>query len=94
MKLKPFVDRVVVKLVEAERKTKSGITLIGAAKEKPEVAEIIEVGLDGVVDDKEITMTVKKDGKVIINEYSGTKAKMGGEECTIARQDDTLAIVE
>ena len=65
MKLKPLADRVVIKLVEAEEKTKSGIILTGAAKEKPEVAEVIEVGPGGVVDGKEITMTVKKGDKVI-----------------------------
>ena len=85
MKLKPLADRVVIKLVEAEEKTKSGIILTGAAKEKPEVAEVIEVGPGGVVDGKEITMTVK---------YSGTEVKVDGEEYTIVRQGDILAIVE
>ena len=99
MKLKPLADRVVIKLVEAEEKTKSGIILTGAAKEKPEVAEVIEVGPGGVVDGKEITMTVKKDGlkkgdKVITSKYSGTEVKVDGEEYTIVRQGDILAIVE
>ena len=83
MKLKPLADRVVIKLVEAEEKTKSGIILTGAAKEKPEVAEVIEVGPGGVVD-----------GKVITSKYSGTEVKVDGEEYTIVRQGDILAIVE
>ena len=91
MKLKPLADRVVIKLVEAEEKTKSGIILTGAAKEKPEVAEVIEVGPGGVVDGKEITMTVDK---VITSKYSGTEVKVDGEEYTIVRQGDILAIVE
>ena len=78
MKLKPLADRVVIKLVEAEEKTKSGIILTGAAKEKPEVAEVIEVGPGGVVDGKEITMTVKKGDKVITSKYSGTEVKVDG----------------
>ena len=91
MKLKPLADRVVIKLVEAEEKTKSGIILTGAAKE---VAEVIEVGPGGVVDGKEITMTVKKGDKVITSKYSGTEVKVDGEEYTIVRQGDILAIVE
>ena len=94
MKLKPLADRVVIKLVEAEEKTKSGIILTGAAKEKPEVAEVIEVGPGGLVDGKEITMTVKKGDKVITSKYSGTEVKVDGEEYTIVRQSDILAIVE
>ena len=94
MKLKPLADRVVIKLVEAEEKTKSGIILTGAAKEKPEVAEVIEVGPGGVVDGKEITMTVKKGDKVITSKYSGTEVKVDGEEYTIVRQGDILAIVD
>ena len=94
LKLKPLADRVVIKLVEAEEKTKSGIILTGAAKEKPEVAEVIEVGPGGLVDGKEITMTVKKGDKVITSKYSGTEVKVDGEEYTIVRQSDILAIVE
>ena len=94
MKLKPLADRVVIKLVEAEEKTKSGIILTGAAKEKPEVAEVIEVGPGGVADRKEITMTVKKGDKVITSKYAGTEVKVDGEEYTIVRQGDILAIVE
>ena len=94
MKLKPLADRVVIKLVEAEEKTKSGIILTGAAKEKPEVAEVIEVGPGGVVDGKEIKMEVQKGQKVITSKYSGTEVKVDGEEYTIVRQGDILAIVE
>ena len=94
MKLKPLADRVVVKMVEAEEKTKSGLILTGSAKEKPEVAEIVAVGPGGVVDGKEIKMTVKKGDKVITSKYSGTEVKMDGQEYNIVRQSDILAIVE
>ncbi len=94
MKLKPLADRVVVKLVEAEEKTKSGIILTGAAKEKPEVAEVIAVGPGGMVDGKEVKMTVKKGDKVITSKYSGTEVKVDGQEYNIVRQSDILAIVE
>ena len=94
MKLKPLADRVVLKMVEAEETTKSGIILPGAAKEKPEVAEVIEVGPGGNVDGKEIVMTVKVGDKVITSKYSGTQVKIDGEEYTIVRQGDILAIVE
>ena len=94
MKLTPLADRVILKMVETEETTKGGIILTGSAKEKPEVAEVIEVGPGGVVDGKEITMTVKKGDKVITSKYSGTEVKVDGEECTIVRQSDILAIVE
>ena len=94
MKLKPLADRVVIKLVEAEEKTKSGIILTGSAKEKPEVAEVIEVGPGGVIDGKEVVMTVKPGDKVIIGKYAGTEVKIDGEEYTIVRQTDILATVE
>ena len=94
MKRKPLADRVVIKLVEAEEKTKSGIILTGAAKEKPEVAEVIEVGPGGVVDGKEITMTVKKGDKVITSQYAGTKVTLEDVEYVVVRQNDILAIVE
>ena len=94
MKLKPLADRVIIKMVEAEEKTKSGIILTGAAKEKPEVAEVIEVGPGGLVDGKEVKMTVMKGQKVITSKYSGTEVKIDGEEYTIVRQNDILAIVE
>ncbi len=94
MKLKPLADRVVIKMMEAEEKTKSGLILTGSAKEKPEVAEIVEVGPGGLVDGKEVKMTVKKGQKVITSKYSGTEVKVDGEEYTIVRQSDILAIVE
>ena len=94
MKLKPLADRVVIKMVEAEEKTKSGLILTGSAKEKPEVAEVIAVGPGGTVDGKEVKMTVKKGDKVITSKYSGTEVKMDGVEYNIVRQSDILAIVE
>lgn len=94
MKLKPLADRVIIKLMEAEETTKGGIILTGAAKEKPEVAEVIAVGPGGLVDGKEVKMTVKKGDKVITSKYSGTEVKMDGVEYTIVRQGDILAIVE
>ncbi len=83
MKLKPLADRVVIKLVEAEEKTKSGIILTGAAKEKPEVAEVIEVGPGGVVDGKEITMTVIKLLELNTCNYYGNEVNVDGEEYTM-----------
>ena len=94
MKLKPLADRVIIKMVEAEETTKSGIILTGAAKEKPEMAEAVEVGPGGMVDGKEVVMTVKKGDKVITSKYAGTEVKLDGEEYTIVRQGDILAIVE
>ena len=94
MKLKPLADRVIIKMVEAEETTKSGIILTGAAKEKPEMAEVIEVGPGGMVDGKEVVMTVKKGDKVITSKYAGTEVKLDGEEYTIVRQGDILAFVE
>lgn len=94
MKLQPLADRVVLKMVEAEETTKGGIILTAAAKEKPEVAEIVEVGPGGLVDGKEVTMTVKVGQKVIMSKYSGTQVKLDGEELTIVRQADILAIVQ
>ena len=94
MKLKPMADRVIIKMVEAEETTKSGIILTAGAKEKPEVAEVLAVGPGGTVDGKEIVMTVKPGDKVITSKYSGTQVKIDGEELTIVRQGDILAIVE
>ena len=94
MKIIPLADRVVIKTVEAEETTKSGIILTSAAKEKPEVAEVIAVGPGGMVDGKEVVMTVKAGDKVITSKYSGTEVKVDGEEYTIVRQNDILAIVE
>ena len=94
MKLKPLADRVIVKLVEAEETTKGGIILAGAAKEKPEVAEVLAVGPGGMVDGNEVVMTVKPGDRVITSKYSGTEVKVDDEEYTIVRQGDILAIVE
>lgn len=94
MNLKPLADRVIVKMMEAQETTKSGLILTGAAKEKPEVAEVIAVGPGGNVDGKEIVMTLKPGDKVIASKYAGTAVKVDGEEFTIVRQSDILAIVE
>ena len=94
MKLKPLADRVIIKMVEAEETTKGGIILTGAAKEKPEIAEVLAVGPGGMVDGKEIVMTVQVGDKVITSKYSGTQVKIDGEELTIVKQNDILAIVE
>lgn len=94
MTMKPLADRVVIKMVEAEETTKSGIILAASAKEKPQVAEVIAVGPGGLVEGKEVTMYVKKGDKVITSKYSGTEVKMDGTEYVIVRQGDILAIVE
>ena len=94
MKIRPLSDRVVIKLVEAEEKTKTGIILTAAAQEKPQIAEVIAVGPGGVVDGKEVVMTVKVGDKVITSKYSGTAVKCDGVEYNIVRQSDILAIVE
>ena len=94
MNIKPLFDRVVIKMVEAEETTKSGIILAGNAKEKPQVAEVVAVGPGGVVDGKEITMQVKAGDSVLISKYAGTEVKLDGQEYTILRQSDILAIVE
>ncbi len=94
MTMKPLSDRVVIKMVEAEETTKSGIILAGSAKEKPQIAEVVAVGPGGNVDGKEVTMYVKAGDKVITSKYSGTEVKMDGVEYTIVRQSDILAIVE
>jgi len=94
MTIKPLADRVVLKMVEAEETTKTGIILAGSAKEKPQVAEVISVGPGGMVEGKEITMYLKAGDKVIMSKYSGTEVKIDGTEYTILRQADILAIVE
>ena len=94
MKIRPLADRVVIKTVEAEETTKSGIILAGSAKEKPQVAEVLAVGPGGLVDGKEVQMIVKVGDKVLTSKYSGTEVKVDGEECTIVRQSDILAVVE
>ena len=94
MKIKPLADRVVLKNVETEETTKSGIVLPGSAKEKPQVAEVIAVGPGDIVDGKEIKMYLKTGDKVIYSKYSGNEIKMNDEEYLIVRQSDVLAIVE
>ena len=94
MNIKPLADRVVIKMVEAEETTKSGIILAGSAKEKPEVAEIIAVGPGGIVDGKEVKMELKVGDKVLISKYAGTEVKLDGVEYTILRQSDVLAIID
>ena len=94
MTLKPLLDRVVIKSVAAEETTKSGIILTGSAKEKPQMSEVIAVGPGGMVDGKEVTMYVKTGDKVIYSKYAGTEVKLDGEEYTIVRQSDILAVVE
>ncbi len=94
MTIRPLADRVVIKQVEAEETTKSGIILTAAAQEKPSVAEVVAVGPGGVVDGKEVKMFVKVGEKVLISKYSGTEVKVDGQEYSIVRQDDILAVVE
>ena len=94
MTLKPFGDRVVIKMVEVEETTKSGIVLPGNAKEKPQLAEVIAVGPGGVVDGKEVEMQLKVGDHVIMGKYAGTSVKIDGEEIIILSQNDILAVVE
>ncbi len=94
MTLKPLADRVVIKMVEVEETTKSGIILTAAAKEKPQVAEVIAVGPGGNVDGKEIVMHVKVGDKVITSKYAGTEVKIDSDEFIVVRQNDILAVVE
>ncbi len=94
MNVKPLGDRVVIKNVEMEETTKSGILLTGAAKEKPQMAEVLAVGPGGLVDGKEVTMNVKVGDKVIYSKYAGTEVKIDGQELIIVRQNDILATVE
>lgn len=91
MNIKPLGDRVVIKMVESEETTKSGIVLPGTAKEKPQYAEVVAVGPGGIVDGKEIVMEVKVGDKVILSKYAGTEVKLDGVEYTILRQNDILA---
>ena len=94
MKIRPLADRVVIKKVEAEEKTASGIVLPGAAKEQPQIAEVVEVGPGGIVEGKEIKMELTVGDKVIFQKYSGTEVKIEGQEYTILRQSDVLAVIE
>lgn len=92
--IRPLQDRVVIKMIENEETTKSGIILSSGAKEKPQIAEIIEVGPGGEIDGKKVEMNVKKGDKVIVSKYAGTEIKYEGEDYIIVKQDDILAIVE
>ena len=94
MTIRPLADRVVIKMVEAEETTKSGIILTASAQEKPSVAEIVAVGPGGMVDGKEITMNVKVGERVIVSKYAGNEVKVDGVEYSILRQSDILAVVE
>lgn len=94
MKIKPLADRVVIKRVEAQEKTKSGIILASQAKEQPQIAEVVEVGPGGFVDGNKVEMEVSVGDKVIFSKYSGTEVKIDGEEYIIIKQSEILAIVE
>lgn len=94
MNLKPLADRVVLKQSKAEEKTKGGIILTSAAQEKPEIYEVIVVGPGGIIDGEKVVMEVKAGDKVLMSKYTGTQVKVDGEEYTIVRQSDILAIVE
>ncbi|HIY01165.1 MAG TPA: co-chaperone GroES [Candidatus Blautia faecipullorum] len=94
MKLVPLGDRIVLKQLEAEETTKSGIVLPGQAQEKPQQAEVIAVGPGGMVDGKEVKMEVAEGDKVIYSKYAGTEVKMDGTEYIIVKQSDVLAVVK
>lgn len=94
MKLRPLLDKVVLKQVEAVETTKAGILLPGSAQEKPQVFEIVAVGPGGLVDGKEVVMTVKAGDKVITGKYSGTQIKLDGVEYNVVAQSDILAVIE
>ena len=92
--LKPLTDKVIIKMVEAEETTKSGIILTSSAQEKPQIMEVVAVGPGGIVEGKEVKMEVKVGDKVITSKYSGTEVKIDGTDYVIVRQADILAIVE
>ena len=94
MKLRPLLDKVVIKKVEAQETTSTGILLPDSAKEKPEVSVIVAVGPGGIVDGKEVVMTLKVGDKVITGKYTGTEVKLDGVDYTIVSQSDILAVVE
>ena len=94
MTIKPLADRVVLKAVEVEETTKSGIILAASAQEKPQTCVVVAVGPGGVVDGKEVVMQVKVGDKVLCSKYAGTDFKVDGKEFTIIKQSDILAIVE
>ena len=92
--IKPLLDRVLIKMVESEETTKSGIILSSGSQEKPQIAEVIAVGPGKQENGKEVKMQIKEGDKVIINKYSGTEVKYEGTEYTIVKQEDILAIVD
>lgn len=92
--IKPLADRVLIKMIESEETTKSGIILASNAQEKPQIAEVLEVGPGGNVEGKEVEMLVKKGDKVVVNKYAGTEIKYEGQDFIIVRQSDILAVVE
>lgn len=92
--IKPLQDRVLIKMIESEETTKSGIILSNSSKEKPQIAEVLEVGPGGEIEGSKVEMIVKKGDKVIASKYSGTEVKYEGEELLIVKQGDILAIVE
>ncbi len=92
--IKPLADRVLIKMIESEETTKSGIILTATTKEKPQIAQVIEVGPGGRVDGKEVQMCVKKGDKIVVSKYAGTEIKYEGEEYIIVKQNDILAVVE
>ncbi len=94
MNIKPLGDRVVIKMVETEETTKSGIVLPGSAKEKPQIAEVVAVGPGGVIDGKEVVMELSVGDKVITSKYAGTEIKLDGTEYTILKQGDVLAKIQ
>ena len=94
MTIKPLADRVVLKAVEAEEKTKGGLILTASAQEKPQIAEVVAVGPGGLVDGKEVVMTLSVGDKVITGKYTGTEVKLDGVDYTIVSQSDILAVVE
>ena len=94
MAIKPLFDKVVIKAIESEEKTASGIVLPGTAKEKPQLAVVVAVGPGGNIDGKEVEMQVKVGDKVLYSKYAGSEFKINGEEVVIVRQSDILAIVE
>ena len=94
MTLKPLADRVVIKRLEAEETTKGGLILTAAAKEKPDLSVVVAVGPGGMVDGKEVKMILKPGDKVITSKYMGTEVKIEGEQLTIVKQSDVVAIVE
>lgn len=94
MKIRPLLDRVVVKMEEAEETTKGGIILTNSSKEKPQIADVVEVGPGGIVDGTDIDMYIEVGDRVLLNKYAGTQVKIDDVEYIIVRQSDILAIVE